>query len=354
MIVKRLAGAVKHADVVARQAGDEFLVLLRDLPGEQAAARERVEAIAERLRARVRETIVIDGIEAHVGVSVGGALFPFDAAHAEGLLEAADARMYERKLAQRGQQRTLAPREELEMIARLRRGLERGEFVLHYQPILGAGERVSYHEALVRWQDPERGLLYPGAFIDAAERTGMIVELGEWVLAEAIRQAGVWQARGLPAGVSVNVSARQLADPGLPGRVRGLLAAAGVDASGLLVELTESQWLHGGEELRVLDELRDVGIGLAIDDFGTGHASLSRLRDLRATTMKIDRAFVMHVTEDPADAQALACLIGLGAAYGLTVVVEGIETEPQANVIGEIGLPVLRQGFLYGKPAPPA
>jgi EAL domain-containing protein (putative c-di-GMP-specific phosphodiesterase class I) len=252
--------------------------------------------------------------------------------------------------------------EGLRITNELHRALERSEFVLHYQPIVDLHDlRLVGMEALVRWQHPTRGLLGPVEFIPLAEESGLIVPLGTWVLREACRQAGVWAVKRGGAdqdnsrlNMSINVAARQLADPAFPELVAAAIDDSGFWADHVWLEITEGAILSDPVAAVVtLGRLRDLGVQLSIDDFGTGYSSLSYLKQLPVETLKIDRSFIDQLDEDPDDKAIVRAVIALGDSLGLAVIAEGIERSSQADELTALGCH-LAQGFLYGRPMSPA
>jgi diguanylate cyclase (GGDEF)-like protein/PAS domain S-box-containing protein len=354
-VARRLGDAKRHGDVLARAGGDEFLVLLPDLPeeGEGSAL-----TAAERVVAAFQDPFEVAGTELHVSASVGVSLFPRDAEDADELLRHADAAMYQAKRNARAgfslyTQEGDDPFERLSLTSRLRRSLEQGELVLHYQPIfsLADGKPVSV-EALIRWDDPERGLLEPEAFIPAAEHSGLIEPIGEWVLDEVCYQAGQWSALGLRPRLSVNASPRELRRPEYADALAAALGRHGLEPSRLVVEVTESAAMDDtGASRRLLARLHELGVGLAIDDFGEGFSSLSRLRELPVEQLKIDRSFMRDVPAAEGPSAVITAIIRLAEALGRTVVAEGVETEEQRRFLAEQGCP-LAQGFHLARPLP--
>ncbi|QBI20876.1 EAL domain-containing protein [Egibacter rhizosphaerae] len=356
-MARRLDGVVRESDTVARMGGDEFAVLL-----EGESDLEEAVAAGQRVRAVAADPFLVAGREVIVTASVGVvAVGPDEQATADGLLRDADIAMYRAKEAGRdavmcyeeGMRETAQRRLALE--ADLRSVIERDELVVHYQPIVQLdGHRVVGYEALVRWQHPTRGLLYPNEFIPVAEQTGAIVALGAWVLREACRDAASWEAPedGAPLTLSVNLSGRQLSDPGLSGHVVDALAASGLPPERLTLELTESVLV--GEPARTaerLHELKALGVQLAIDDFGVGYSSLSYLRQFPADILKIDRSFIDTIN-DPAKLPAMIRgLLELGDTLHLQTVAEGIETPEQLAALSGSGC-TMGQGFFFAKPAP--
>jgi diguanylate cyclase (GGDEF)-like protein/PAS domain S-box-containing protein len=354
-VARRLGEAKRHGDVLARAGGDEFLVLLPDVPeeGERSAL-----SAAQRVVAAFQDPFEVAGTELHVTASVGVSLFPRDAGDADELLRHSDAAMYEAKRSARAGFSLYShdgddPFELLSLTSRLHRSLENGELVLHYQPIfsLADGKPVAL-EALIRWNDPERGLLEPEVFIPAAEHSGLIEPIGEWVLDQVCYQAGQWSGLGLRPQLSVNVSPRELRRPEYADALAAALGRHGLEPSRLVVEVTESAAMDDtGAGRRLLARLHDLGVGLAIDDFGEGFSSLSRLRELPVEQLKIDRSFMRDVPGSESSSAVIIAIIRLAEALGRTVVAEGVETEEQRRFLAEQGCP-LAQGFHLARPLP--
>lgn len=361
----RLRTAVRPTDMVARLASDEFVIACADLPGEQDARRT-----AERLLDALREPIQLNDdsvfVSASIGVALAGDACDGNSVHdADGLLAAADNAMYRAKLSGRGHfevfdnvvSRNEAVKRHTE--TELRRALEGDQFRLYYQPqfSITTGDVVGV-EALIRWEHPERGLLGPGAFVDLAEESGLIVPIGQWVISEACRQARAWQDERPGGGaleVSVNLSGRQLAQSDLIPFIAATVARAGFDPDRIRFgcEVTESVLMSDPEAAAErLRELRELGVTLSIDDFGTGYSSLAYLKRFPASTLKIDRSFVMGVDSDPTDHAIIRSVIELAHGLGLSVVAEGIETPEQLRVLGDLRADTA-QGFLFERPQPP-
>jgi EAL domain-containing protein (putative c-di-GMP-specific phosphodiesterase class I) len=299
------------------------------------------------------------GTEAVITCSIGVALAPTE--DAATLLRQAEAAMYFAK--QAGRNRTELFDEEvcdttgdrLGLLADLHHAVARDQLCLHYQPIVSLdGERVAGVEALVRWQHPERGLVPPDTFIRVAEDRGLIVAIGEWVLREACRQAASWASAGHGAEsqyISVNISARQLAPgAGLVESVAEILAESRLDPSRLVLEITESALMGDAEAaLRILTQLKALGVRLAIDDFGTGYSSLVYLKRFPVDLLKIDMAFIRGLGQDPEDSAIVACVIGLARAVGIDAVAEGVETAEQLVALQNLGC-AFGQGYLWSRP----
>jgi diguanylate cyclase (GGDEF)-like protein/PAS domain S-box-containing protein len=352
-IAVRLRGVVRTSDLLARQGGDEFLILLTDLDGDP---RLSAEAVAKQVEAALLEPFSIADAEFEIGSSIGISIFPTDASDADTLLRHADAAMYEVKEAGRGgiasyggdSHHTLA---RLSLTSKLRRALQRDDFVVHYQPIVEpAGGELRAFEALVRWQDAERGMVGPNDFIPLAEDAGLIEAIGGWVLSAVCAQLREWSDAGLDAHVHVNVSPRQLRRADFPTTVREALEAERVASSALTLEITERAAMLDAERANpVVRALHAMGVRLAIDDFGAGHSSLSRLRDVPVEVLKIDQSFLRGVPDDPQAAAMTTAIIELGAALGMLTVAEGVSSEAQREFLVAHACS-LAQGFHFAKP----
>nr|WP_283250971.1 EAL domain-containing protein [Rhabdothermincola salaria] len=348
---RRLRQCVRPTDTVARLGGDEFVMVC------EIERVHQVAALCDRVASALGTPFDLDGrslsMSASIGVVVG------DDIHSPAeLLRDADVAMYRSKADGRGRSTLFTEGlraeavERLEQEADLRVALREGQLAVHYQPVVSCTDgSVHGVEALVRWHHPERGLLLPGDFLPAAERSGMVVELGAFVLTTACRQLGAWQAEGRHLTVSINVSPRQLLDGNVVDQVLNQCAAAGADPEGLILELTENALIEtlssAGERLR---PLRRAGVAVALDDFGTGYSSLQYLRDLPVDLVKIDRTFVRGLGSEDDGALAEA-IVRLGAALDLTTVAEGIEDPAQLERLRAMGCGYV-QGYLIGRPAP--
>jgi diguanylate cyclase (GGDEF)-like protein len=355
-VTMRLSERRRGMDLLARQGGDEFLLLLADLDRSEAEAHAR--RVAEDLLKALAEPFSISGAEFHIGASIGISLYPRDAADAGELLRHADAAMYAAKSAGRNGVTVYSgdPHESLErlsMTSRLRKALDREELLLHWQPIVDPADgTLRKLEALVRWQDPFRGLVMPDAFIAFAEETGFVDRIGDWVVAAVRDQVLAWEAEGLrPPRVTVNVSPRQLRRPDFGARLLGLVTPDDV-ASKFTVEITESAAM--ADPLRtdpVLTELVAAGVEIAVDDFGAGYSSLSRLRTMPVQVLKIDKTFLQGVPHDAQATAIVTAIIELARALGMEAVAEGVENEDQRAFLVQRGCP-LAQGYLLGRPVP--
>jgi diguanylate cyclase (GGDEF)-like protein/PAS domain S-box-containing protein len=356
-----LAGTLRAHDLVARLSGDEFVVLLPDLPSTEVAV-----TVAERILAALHSPFIVGGTaqtvqptRVDVAASIGVAVAPDHGSDPAGLLRHADTAMYQAKQAsagvevyQPGHGEPSAAR--FGLLGELRRALDHDELILHYQPKINiATGGLDSVEALVRWQHPERGLLPPAEFIPMAETTGLIVQLTTRVLHLALTQAATWAKAGKPIPVAVNLSARVLHDPALPGRILTALADHGVPAELLWLEVTESAIMHDpATAVAILCELAEAGIRLSLDDFGTGYSSMTYLRKLPVTELKIDRSFIIDLAGDDPDEILARSAVDLGHNLGLTVVAEGIEDAATLASLTAMGCDIA-QGYYFARPMPP-
>ncbi|MBS0387785.1 MAG: EAL domain-containing protein [Proteobacteria bacterium] len=348
----RLRSCVRDSDTVARQGGDEFVLLLQGYrPPDLAGVVQRLHAaIALPWRSGRREF--------HVTSSIGVAVYPSDGDSADVLLRNADAAMYKAKENGRNAVQFFTAElnhalvERLDIEHRLRGALSRHQFLLHYQPRIDMDTgRVAGAEALLRWRVPQRGLVSPARFISVAEDTGLIVPIGRWVLQTACAQARAWQEAGLPPiVVSVNVSPRQFREGNIVETISEALRVSGLDAHYLQIELTEGLAMHGAEKyVEMLGRIKALGVQIAVDDFGTGYSSLSYLKRFPVDQLKVDRSFVIDLATDPDDAVIVQAIIALGHKLNLRVVAEGVETAEQLDFLRQAGCDEM-QGYLFGKP----
>jgi diguanylate cyclase (GGDEF)-like protein len=351
VMAARLVTCVRADDTVARMGGDEFTILLADLHDRRGAA-----SVAQKVLEAVRHPAIVDEHELYVTTSVGIAMFPDDGEDAETLLKNADRAMYRAKELGRDnfQYSTPAAFEiadgRLAMERRLRRALEREEFVLHYQPMVEiASGRLAGAEALVRWNHPDSGMIQPEDFIPIAEETQLIVPIGAWVLRTACKQMKAWHDSGHPwLRVAVNLSPRQFQDRELVSMVEQVLAETHFPPTLLDLEITESTAMQNAElSLSILNRLKEMGIRISIDDFGTGYSSLSYLKRFPIDTVKIDQDFVRDLTSD--DAAIISAVISMARALNLRVIAEGVETEEQLAFLRREQCSEM-QGFLYSEP----
>ncbi len=358
-LAPRLAESVRSGDTVARFGGDEFVLLCEDLSGEEEALE-----IAQRVQSCFERPFAIGGSEHLAAASIGLALGAAGADTPDELIADADAAMYHAKRHGRARCERFEPtmrrnaQERLRTEAELRHALENDELRLYYQPVVNlAGGRIVAVEALVRWQHPERGLVAPVEFIPIAEESGLIVPLGDWVLREALRMAAYWRrlrpAPAPPVVVSVNVSARQMAEPGLVPRVAQVLSEAGVDPSQLALEITESMLIEDPlASADVLSALRALGVRMVLDDFGTGYSSFNYIKHFPVDFLKLDRSFVVELTAGSTDVAIVNAVVEMARALDTRVVAEGVETDAQLDEVIRLGCD-LAQGFYFARPVPP-
>ena len=356
-VARRLLSAVRPGDTVARLGGDEFTVLLEDVTGMAQAL-----AVGSRIIGHLQVPILLEGHEVSITASIGIALSTSSLDQPDDLLRDADIALYEAK--EKGKARcavfdvSMNSRawKRLELEIELRRAIDQREFTLHYQPVvdLQSGE-VRELEALVRWEHPERGLVPPKDFIPLAEETGLIVPIGQWVLAEACRQMRTWQDEqheGIPQTVSVNLSARQLKEPTLVYDLRAILDNSGLDASHVKLEITESVALENTEAtIATLLELKSLGVQLALDDFGTGYSSLVYLKRYPVDTLKLDRNFISGLGGNSEDTAIVQAVIAFAKTLNLSVTAEGVETAEQLAELQRLGCD-RAQGYYFARPMP--
>ena len=358
-VAGRLSGVTRPGDFLARQGGDEFLLLIQPVPGDRVAAEAAATAVGDRIAVAFDEPFQVGDAEFQIRASVGASLFPFDADDGETLRQHADAAMYDAKAAGGGlafyTPSAQQPLERLALAARIRRGLELGHFALHYQPIYRLDDLVPVGvEALARWNDPDTGSIPPDEFIPVAEKTGMIDRLGDWVLGELCSQAVAWAERGLYPNFGINVSPRQLRRSGFADRFAAQLAAHDIAPHRVVVELTETAWtVEASRNLPVLAQLRSHGIALALDDFGAGYSSLARLRELPVDVIKVDRAFLNGIPDEPQAVAVVDAILQLADACGCDVVAEGVEEQGQLDYLTGQSCR-LAQGFGLARPGPAA
>jgi len=356
-VSKRLTAIVRDGDTLARVDANAFAFLLV-APGDE---REVARWLETTLQGALAAPVVIRETELRVAVRIGAAMFPADASDAEGLVRNAEAALANARAIGRNclfyaPSMNARAGEKLTLETRLRRALEERQFVLHYQPKvdLKSGTVVGL-EALIRWHDPERGLVSPAQFIPVLEETGLILEVGDWVLEEAATQYAAWVEKGLPTPrIAVNVSAIQLAQPTFVERVERTLARHPKAQNGLDVELTESVLMDDlGGNIEKLRAIKKAGLHVAIDDFGTGYSSLGYLSRLPIDALKIDRSFVMRMTEDAQEMTIVTTIISLAHSLDLSVIAEGVEQADQAHLLRLVRCDQI-QGYLIGKPQPAA
>ena len=357
---RRLITCVREGDTVARLGGDEFVVMLEDLSENHEEAGRQAEAVGQKIVSILQNVYLLDGHDHHSSASVGITLFGEQSANMEELLKQADLAMYKAKSSGRNALRFFDPEMQAQVSKRvglekdLRNAINDGQFVLHYQAQVDGDLIVRGAEVLVRWQHPERGLVYPDHFIHFAEETGLILPLGRFVLETACAQLSKWAHHPDTSALTlaVNVSANQLREKDFVEQVLAILEYHGTGPTKLKLELTESLLMSDAEDtIAKMAVLKAKGIGFALDDFGTGFSSLSYLKRLPLEKLKIDRSFVMDVLTDPNDAAIAKTIIVLAQSMGLGVIAEGVETEGQRAFLAANGCHRY-QGYLFGKPVP--
>ena len=355
-VAQRLVSCTRAGDTVSRLMGDEFGVVLSELGRAEEAAQ-----VARKFLGALARPFDLEGDgEVFLSASVGIALFPADGSSAETLVRNAEIAMHRAKEEGRDSCQFHAPqmnqraRHRLHLESSLRHALERQEFTLHYQPKIGLAQgRVCGVEALLRWNDPERGLIAPDEFIPVLEDTGLILPVGLWVLETACAQMRAWQEAHVPVpSIAVNLSARQFLQPDLDRRIRDILERHGVAPGAIELEITESMLMRDPQQaVQILARLKQLGVRLSVDDFGTGYSSLAYLKQFPLDALKIDRAFIGSITSDADDAAIAIAIINLAHNLNLQVVAEGVETVAQVRFLVAHGCDVL-QGFYFAQPMP--
>jgi predicted signal transduction protein with EAL and GGDEF domain len=354
-VAQRLTGCVRSQDTVARLGGDEFTIILEDL--KQA---EDASVVASKVLDALSTKMEIEGHEIVSGGSIGISIYPDDSEHADSIIKNADMAMYQAK--QHGRNRYQFYTEEFSknatkrfyMEKKLRQALLQNELTVYYQPQVNMDiNELIGAEALVRWNDPHKGLVPPNEFIPLAEETGLIEPIGIWVLETACKQAIKWQQQGFaPFRMTVNVSGYQFTHGSIVDAVKTVLDETMLSPQYLELEITESFFMgHAEKSMATLDALRELGISIAIDDFGTGYSSLSYLKRLSIDRLKIDRSFVMDIPDDKDDAAIVSTIIAMAKKLGLSVIAEGVENQGHITFLNEEGCDEM-QGFFFSKPLP--
>lgn len=354
-IGERLLGCVRTSDTVARIGGDEFGVIQVEPNNADSIA-----ILAQKLLKSLEQPFKIDGHDVHSNASIGITIFPDDAEKPEEILRNADMALYHGKGENRGTYNFFVTKMNDEVQRRraieddMRAGLERGEFVLHYQPKLHIrSNRITGMEALIRWNHPQQGFMSPAEFIPVAERSKLIVPIGEWVLREACARNKAWTDAGLgPIKVAVNLSAVQIHETDLTATVRGVLEETGLDASQLELEITESLAMRNAEAtIELFTELSEFGVSVSIDDFGTGYSSLSYLKDFPIQRIKIDKAFIDDIGSDENPGAIARAVTTIGHSFGMEITAEGVETEDQLTFLHSLDCDEI-QGYYFSRPLP--
>ncbi len=365
-VADRLVEATRDTDVVARQGGDEFLVLLTDLePGSEAEmvdgkdkAVQVAELMAQRIHTAMRAPVFVGEAEVHTSASIGISVFPLDAVDTRALLKNADAAMYESKKDRAGGYRLHSqagkdPMTQLSLTRRLQRAVQDRDWVLHYQPVVDVrdGTMVGV-EALLRWRRPRGDLVLPGEFLPLAEEMGLMEIIGEWVLEELARQARVWSDQGMELDISFNLSPRQLWQRDLADKIMKNLRDASVAPTRLIVEISESTAMTDpARTQKVLWTLHERGLRVAVDDFGTGYSPPARLKHLPVDVLKIDQPLIRDLPEDAEVANFLEAVVAFASELGITPLAVGVETEAQRTFLLDLGCR-LAQGYLFSRPVP--
>ena len=355
LVAERLKECIREEDTVARLGGDEFVVVM----GEVENLLD-IEKLAQKLMQRLEQQFTINHQSVFIGTSIGISLFPKNGSTTEELITNADAAMYcAKEMGRRNFQfyttdMTEVAYDRVMLEAALRAALDQQQFILYYQPQIDLSDgRICGVEALIRWKHPDLGILAPAHFIQAAEDSGLIIPIGEWVLQQACSQMVAWKKAGIALDyMAVNLAGQQIHESSLLPKIEQVIKNTGCDARWLELEITETFIMQRiGHAIETLDKIKQLGVSMAIDDFGTGYSSLSYLRRLPVDKLKIDRSFVRDITTDPNDAAIVQAIIGMGKTMNLEVIAEGIETEQQQAFLKQKGCHQ-GQGYFIGHPQP--
>ncbi|BAO44102.1 EAL domain-containing protein [Thiolapillus brandeum] len=355
IVAQRLLGILRETDFIARLSGDEFCILVDNVTDQYDAA-----DVASRCLQEINKPVKLVGRDLRPRCSIGISYFPEDGQDLQTLLKAADSAMYAAKTEGKHcyafyqQRHTVEAGQRLQMEQDLRQAIDQEQLVLHYQPQVNLESgRLTGVEALVRWQHPTRGLIYPGSFIEVAERIGMIKDLGSWVLKTACAQAAHWRMQELPHfKIAVNISPLHFNDPSLLSTVKKVLDDTGLPATDLELEITENVVQTTGNDFSIFKALQGLGVRIAIDDFGTGYSSLASLKSLPIDCLKIDRVFILDMNSDRSSGMLVETIVDLAHAMGLGVIAEGVEEQQQLDSLKDMHCDMI-QGYLFSKPVPP-
>ena len=357
---QRLRASIRESDTLARLGGDEFVVLLEGLSDNRSDAAVQAREVGEKMLVDISQPYMLKDIEHYSTASIGISLFSNYRQNLDDLLKQADTAMYAAKRSGRNtlrffdpaMQAALETRSQLE--AGMRRALPKNEFKLYYQVQVDSEKRSIGAEALIRWEDPEQGMISPAKFIPVAEDTGLILPIGQWVLQTACTQLKEWEKNPVAQKLSlaVNVSARQFRQPGFVKQVSALIKEISIDPSRLKIELTESTVLENVvDTINKMHALKSIGVRFSMDDFGTGYSSLAYLTQLPLDQLKIDQSFVRNIGIKSTDSMIVQTIIGMAHNLGIEVIAEGVETDAQHDFLWGAGCRYF-QGYLFGRPAP--
>ena len=359
IVAERITESIRREDTAARMGGDEFIIIITELDITIGLAAYKVRGIAEALSLRLSAPCRIKGHDLHVTPSIGITIFPTPDAGVDDILKQADSAMYRAKAAGRNTIRFFLPHmqkaadERLHLNTEIKKGLDDEQFILYYQPQVNMKGQLVGSEALLRWNHPQKGVLPPGAFLETAEETGLMPEIGQWVLLEACRQIKKWTDAGQLGDahiISINISGKEITAPGYVKMVVNILEKTGANPNHLGIELTESSLVPSGKDIvEKIMTLRQLGIKFSVDDFGTGYSSLSYIQSLPLNTLKIDRSFVNDIKDGSRDVVLVDTIISMAHNLGLEVIAEGVETEQELLYLNKRGC-IVYQGFYFSKP----
>jgi len=361
-MAQRLKGQVRGDDTVARLGGDEFIVILSSLSQEGRQAISRAREIANKIRDTISMECKIQETELHVTASIGISMISEDATSGHDLLRFADTAMYQAKREGRNRLEFFSESmssevtRQLELENQLHRALKEDQFRLHYQPLVNTAMEIIGAEALIRWENPELGLVAPAEFLDVLESSGQIVEVGDWVIETALKQMTLWMEQGLVAEdfmLCINISPRQFRDARFTDNIQRQLEHINVPSQNIMMEVTEHNIIHNLDDAILrMKELIHTGISFSLDDFGTGYSSLAHLKNLPVNHIKIDRSFVEDICDDPGDQAMVASILALSKHLGLEVVAEGVEQLDQFHLLKQYGCKIY-QGYYFSAPLSP-
>jgi len=361
-MAQRLKGQVRGDDTVARLGGDEFIVILSSLSQDGRQAISRAREIANKIRDTISMECRIHETELHVTASIGISMISEDATSGHDLLRFADTAMYQAKREGRNRLEFFSESmssevtRQLELENQLHRALKEDQFRLHYQPLVNTAMEIIGAEALIRWENPELGLVAPAEFLDVLESSGQIVEVGDWVIETALKQMTLWMDQGLVAEdfmLCINISPRQFRDAQFAHNIHAQLARVNVPSKNIMMEVTEHNIIHNLDDAILrMKELIHSGISFSLDDFGTGYSSLAHLKNLPVNHIKIDRSFVKDICDDPGDQAMVASILALSKHLGLEVVAEGVEELDQFHLLKQYGCKIY-QGYYFSAPLSP-